>query len=135
MFVIDSGKNDRIDFDGDPLFFQPLQRFKLVHQQNHRAFFARIEALAVTHPGINLRADFGVDCIDRQRDMADIQPRQFFDMHADVQPVRRNAEQHVGITFSDEPQRFHRLFGICKRIARPGNADDRYLRLAQHSLV
>ena len=56
-------------------------------------------------PGVDLRADFRIDHVDRDRDMIDVHVHDLVDMVRERQAIGRNTELEIGETFGDEIER------------------------------
>jgi len=128
LFVVHARDVDRVDLDQDPGFDQRLGRAPLLADQNRGGFLAAHTSVIEENPGVDLRADAGVQRIDGQRDMIHAQFRQFGHMVSHIQPVGGQAQFQCRQSFSDRAQRRHGARPVGERIARPCHADHRQLR-------
>ena len=124
VLIIDAGNDDRVDLHADAAAFQGGNRFRLAIPEQPGGGRAAIDPLRVADPGVNLRADFRIDGVDRQGDVARFQFGQFIDIGQDVQAVGSDAQKHPRMPPSDAPQGVQRRLGRGEWIARPGDADD-----------
>ena len=128
VLVVHSRNDDRIDLDRHSVRLHPFDRVELPLEQKLGGRLPAQRHLVVANPRVDLRADFCVDCVQRDCDVADIHRRQFVDVGPDPEAVRGQAEDHLRKPVAGEPQGLHGFLGIRKRIARPGDAHHHDLR-------
>ena len=129
MMIVDSGDDDEIDLDRDPVPLQGRHRRQLAGKEQFRRRPPPVGHLAVPHPGIDLFPDRRVHRIDRDGHVGDLQGRQLVDIGADSQPVAGQTEEHGRKLPPDQADGLHGLLGIGKGVARPGDPGHRDPRL------
>ena len=89
--LINPWNNNGINFDDDAGFFQPANGFNLPGYEDLASFDSADESAVDRDPSIQVFGDIGVDGIDRERYIVDIQIEQVWDKARYVQPVGRYA--------------------------------------------
>ncbi len=96
MLVIDPRNHHRVDLAQDAALGEHLQTLHLPLGQDPRRLHARVAFVLVVDPGIDLRADFGIDHVDRDRHVIHVELLDRVHVIRQHQAVGRKAQLDVG---------------------------------------
>ena len=111
-------------FTTAPAFRHHLNAHQLVRQQDSRGVDAGVGFTHILDMIVDLRADFGIDGVERNGDVGHTQPGQRVGIARQHQPVGGQAEGNVRILGADQLQGFTGFFEIGQRVARARNTND-----------
>jgi hypothetical protein len=135
LLVVDARNENGVDLDQDSRATQSLQCSQLPLQQQGRAILAAQDALAVPNPGINARASRGIEGVDGDGQVAQVQPCQLGRMLGQGKAVGRQAEQQVGVLRADQAQRLQGGVRVGKGITRTRDADHGHILAPLHQPI
>ena len=128
VLVVDPGDHHRIDLGQNAARGQHFEAEHLPLVQDVRRLDAGPAPVAEIDPGIDLRADLGIDHVDGDGHVVDVHRRQLVDVVGQREAVGRDAELDVGDDLGDRREGRLRLLPVVAGVARPGDAEHGELR-------
>ena len=128
VLVVHTRDHHRVHLDQDVALGQHLESLLLAFDQDLGRLAPADPFVLPEDPGINLLPDFGIDAVDRDRDMLDVGPGQLVDAVGQGQAVGRHAELDIGRLLREHPERGEGALGVAERVSRTCNSEHRHLR-------
>ena len=128
MLVVDPGDHHRIDLAEDAALGEHFEALQLAVGQKLGGLDAGVALVLPEHPGVDLGADLGIDHVDGDGDVIDVEPGNGVNMIGQRQPVGRQTQLDVGRGLGDQLERLEGLLGIGERIAGAGDTEHGHLR-------
>ena len=128
VMIIDAGDQYRVHLHQNAALDQHLQPFLLLRDEDLRRRAAAHAPVFPEDPRIDLRADIGIDAVDRDRHVLYVVLGQLVDMLGQSQAIGRYAELYIRRLLGETAERGEGPRRIGQRIAGAGNPQHRHLR-------